>query len=70
MTPVGGIDHDAAATVPTGTVTFLLTDIERSTVLWEEQGEAMARVMVRCHDLLAEAVEARGGCASGGAGRG
>jgi predicted ATPase/class 3 adenylate cyclase/DNA-binding CsgD family transcriptional regulator len=60
MIPVG-VDQDAVAIVPTGTVTFLLTDVERSTLLWEEWGEVMARVMARCHDLLAEAVQAHGG---------
>ncbi len=61
MIPVGGVDPDAVAIVPTGTVTFLLTDVERSTLLWEEWGEVMGGVMARCHDLLAETVEARGG---------
>jgi predicted ATPase/class 3 adenylate cyclase/DNA-binding CsgD family transcriptional regulator len=58
--PVGGVDQDAAA-VPTGTVTFLLTDVERSTSLWEERGELMAPVMSRCHDLIAAAVQAHRG---------
>ena len=61
MIPVGGVDQDAVAIVPTGTVTFVLTDIERSTLLWEERGEVMAGVMARCHDLLAETMQARGG---------
>jgi predicted ATPase/class 3 adenylate cyclase/DNA-binding CsgD family transcriptional regulator len=61
MVPVGGVDQDAGATVPTGTVTFLLTDVERSTSLWEERGEVMAPVMARCHDLVADAVQAHGG---------
>jgi hypothetical protein len=30
MIPVGGADQDAVAIVPTGTVTFVLTDVERS----------------------------------------
>jgi predicted ATPase/class 3 adenylate cyclase/DNA-binding CsgD family transcriptional regulator len=61
MIPVGGVDQDAVAIVPTGTVTFLLTDVERSTSLWEEWGEVMAPVMARCHDLLGEVVQKRGG---------
>ncbi len=61
MVPVGGVDQDAGATVPTGTVTFLLTDVERSTSLWEERGELMAPVMARCHDMVADAVQAHGG---------
>jgi len=61
MMPVGGVDQDAGAVVPTGTVTFLLTDVERSTYLWEERGEVMGPVMARCHDLIADGVQARGG---------
>ncbi len=61
MIPVGGIDDDAVAIVPTGTVTFMLTDVEGSTSLWEARGEMMAGVMARCHDLVAESIRARGG---------
>jgi len=60
MVPVGGVDPDAMAIVPTGTVTFVPTDVERSTLLWEEQGDVMAAVMARCHDLVTERTEARG----------
>ena len=70
MIPVGGVDQDAVAIVPTGTVTFLLTDVERSTSLWEERGEVMAEVMARCHDLLAASHQGAWRGASGGAGRG
>src|ERR1700677_3888202 len=70
MIPVGGVDQDAVAIVPTGTVTFMLTDVERSTLLWEEQGEMMAGVMGRCHDLLAETMQARGGELPGEQGEG
>jgi predicted ATPase/class 3 adenylate cyclase/DNA-binding CsgD family transcriptional regulator len=46
---------------PSGTVTFLLTDIEGSTTLWEEASEAM-RVALARHDALFElAVRQRGG---------
>lgn len=38
---------------PTGTVTFLLTDIENSTLLWETYPEAMRSAMTR-HDLIVE----------------
>src|SRR5580698_1083534 len=61
MSPAGGVDQDAVAIVPTGTVTFVLTDVERSTLLWEERGDVMASVMARCHELLAETMRARGG---------
>src|SRR5438270_4562643 len=37
--------------LPTGTVTFLFTDIEGSTRLWEEHPEAMRQALIR-HDRL------------------
>lgn len=37
--------------LPTGTVTFLFTDIEGSTQLWEQQPEAMRAALAR-HDML------------------
>ena len=46
---------------PTGTVTFLFTDIEGSTRLWEEQPEAMALAVSRHDALLREAIGAHGG---------
>lgn len=61
MVQAGGIDEDSGAAVPTGTVTFLLTDVERSTSLWEQWGEVMAPVMARCHELVADAVRAHRG---------
>src|SRR5438876_1144678 len=39
----------------TGTVTFLFTDIEGSTRLWEQQPEAMRLALAR-HDALASAI--------------
>ncbi|WP_156744562.1 NB-ARC domain-containing protein [Mycobacterium sp. E740] len=41
------------ASPPSGTVTFLLTDLEGSTRLWEQNPEAMKAAMV-CHDELLE----------------
>ena len=38
--------------LPTGTVTFLFTDIEGSTRLWEQHPEAMRAALAR-HDALA-----------------
>ncbi len=38
--------------LPTGTITFLLTDIEGSTKLWEQQPEPMRQALAR-HDALA-----------------
>ena len=40
--------------LPTGTVTFLLTDVEGSTALWEQASEAMRTALAR-HDALFEA---------------
>ena len=42
------------AELPSGTVTFLFTDIEGSTVRWERQPEAM-RVALARHDTLVRA---------------
>jgi predicted ATPase len=47
--------------LPTGTVTFLMTDIEGSTARWESEPEAM-RTALAVHDaVLRDAVQARGG---------
>src|ERR687884_140507 len=40
-----------SATVPSGTVTFLFTDIEGSTQLWEQHPRAMQQALAR-HDAL------------------
>ncbi|MCC6626578.1 MAG: hypothetical protein IT340_04150 [Chloroflexi bacterium] len=45
------------AALPTGTVTFLLTDIEGSTALWEREPAAMQAAAAR-HDALIEAAVA------------
>jgi predicted ATPase/class 3 adenylate cyclase len=46
---------------PTGTVTFLFTDIEGSTKLWERDRAAMSEVLTRHDRILRDAVEQRGG---------
>jgi class 3 adenylate cyclase len=46
-----------AAPLPTGIVTFLMTDIEGSTRLWEEDPDAMA-VALREHDSMARRIVA------------
>jgi predicted ATPase/class 3 adenylate cyclase len=47
--------------LPTGTVTFLFTDLEGSTRLWEEHPEAMHAALARHDGILRGAVEAQGG---------
>jgi predicted ATPase/class 3 adenylate cyclase len=47
--------------LPTGTVTFLFTDLEGSTRLWEEQPEAMRTALARHDELLIAAIAAHGG---------
>ncbi len=47
--------------LPSGTVTFLFTDIEGSTRLWEEHPDAMRDALARHDDLVREAIESHGG---------
>ncbi len=47
--------------LPTGTVTFLFTDLEGSTRLWEEHPEAMRDALARHDEILRDAVEKRDG---------
>jgi predicted ATPase/class 3 adenylate cyclase len=49
------------ASPPTGTVTFLFTDIEGSTSLWEDDAPAMQAALARHDELLRWAIEERGG---------
>ncbi len=48
-------------TLPSGTVTFLFTDIEGSTKRWEHQPQAMKLALKRHDALLRDAIEANGG---------
>lgn len=50
-----------AESLPSGVVTFLLSDIEGSTGLWADHPAAMAEALVRHDELLADAAEAHGG---------
>ena len=50
-----------AATLPTGVMTFCMSDIEGSTRLWESQPTAMAEALVRHDELIAGIVEDHGG---------
>jgi len=49
-----------APALPSGTVTFLFTDIEGSTRLWETQREAMTAALARHDALLRPFVEKMG----------
>jgi predicted ATPase/class 3 adenylate cyclase/DNA-binding CsgD family transcriptional regulator len=49
------------AALPSGTVTFLLTDVEGSTRLWEQAPDAMRAALARHDELFEEAVRAHGG---------
>ena len=49
------------AGLPSGTVTFLFTDIEGSTALWERDPSAMRAAVDRHFALLQDAITAHGG---------
>jgi predicted ATPase/class 3 adenylate cyclase len=48
--------------LPSGTVTFLFTDLEGSTRLWEENPESMPGALARHDEIVRGAVELHGGC--------
>lgn len=45
------------SSLPTGIVTFLFTDVEGSTKLWEQHPDLVPKVMTRHDELIEEAVE-------------
>lgn len=49
------------SSLPTGTVTFLFTDIEGSTTLWERNPQSMAAALKIHNTILRKAIEANGG---------
>src|SRR5574337_150049 len=49
------------ADCPTGTVTFLFTDIEGSATLWERSAAAMRQSLAQHNEILQRAIDARGG---------
>jgi WD40 repeat protein/class 3 adenylate cyclase/tRNA A-37 threonylcarbamoyl transferase component Bud32/energy-coupling factor transporter ATP-binding protein EcfA2 len=50
-----------SAGLPSGVVTFCMSDIEGSTALWDAHPEAMAEALVTHDELIVDAVEAHGG---------
>jgi class 3 adenylate cyclase/tetratricopeptide (TPR) repeat protein/DNA-binding winged helix-turn-helix (wHTH) protein len=57
----GAADEPEPAELPTGVVTFMLTDIEDSSGLWEADAEAMAAALELHDELIARAGPAHGG---------
>lgn len=49
------------AALPTGLMTFCLSDIEGSTGMWDSDPAAMSQALVRHDELVAEQVESHGG---------
>lgn len=52
-----GVNVRAHGPLPTGTVTFLLADVEASTRLWHDQPEAMTTAVARLDELLPSVVD-------------
>jgi predicted ATPase/class 3 adenylate cyclase/DNA-binding CsgD family transcriptional regulator len=59
--PSGNPARSIPPALPSGTVTFLFTDIEGSTPLWERDPEAMQRAFSRQETIVREAMVAHGG---------
>jgi predicted ATPase/class 3 adenylate cyclase/DNA-binding CsgD family transcriptional regulator len=59
--PMGTAESDSTFALPAGTVTFLLTDIERSTRAWEEHGDGMGAAVRAHYAILDEAIARHGG---------
>jgi class 3 adenylate cyclase len=52
---------DSSFVLPAGTVTFVLTDIEGSTRLWESKPDAMPEAVAMHYRLLSDAIGRHGG---------
>jgi class 3 adenylate cyclase len=57
----GKEDAKGMSSPPTGTVTFLFTDIEDPTKLWERNPKAMQVALARHDEILREAIDVRRG---------
>jgi predicted ATPase/class 3 adenylate cyclase len=58
---LGEKDAERMAEPHTGTITFLFTDVEGSTSLWERNPEAMSEALSRHDEILRTAIEAHDG---------
>ncbi len=47
--------------LPTGTITFLFTDIEGSTTRWEHHEQVMQQTLARHDELLSRTITSYGG---------
>ena len=61
MQPESGAKLKGPVALPTGTVTFLFSDIEGSTQRWETHREAMKDAVARHEDLMRASIEQHGG---------
>lgn len=52
---------DAVSQLPTGTVAFLFTDIQDSTLSWEREPEKMAEALEIHNQVLKKAIQDNGG---------
>jgi predicted ATPase/class 3 adenylate cyclase len=55
------VEPSIISRLPVGTVTFMLTDVEGSTRLWESAPEAMGAAVARHYELLDAAIALHGG---------
>ncbi|MGA2977067.1 MAG: adenylate/guanylate cyclase domain-containing protein [Spirochaetia bacterium] len=53
--------ENVRGTIPSGTVTFLFTDIEGSTKLWDTRKDEMSRAVARHDAIMRETIEAHSG---------
>lgn len=55
------LEHAYEADLPTGELTFCLTDVENSTPQWEAHPDAMQEAMARLRDIIADLIDEHGG---------
>jgi predicted ATPase/class 3 adenylate cyclase len=59
--PSGEVRAPSTARPPTGTVTFMLTDIEGSTTMWREHPQSMLAAVQRHREIVHEGMQRYGG---------